>query len=90
MGRPVGGGVRPVVQDLTVRRQARWWVSEGCEICFVLQTHWYSICYNIIQSPFVPVFWDGWTDREEAMLWSCGRSGICTKLSNHWFSFISP
>jgi len=52
---------------LTKRRWARLRVSEGCEICLVLQTHWYSICYNSIQSTFVPVFWDGQMDREEAM-----------------------
>jgi len=57
-------------------------------MCLVLQTRWYSICYNITQSFFVPVFWDGQTEREEAMLWSYGCYFSCTKLSNLWFSCI--
>jgi len=60
VGHPVVGGVvRPVVQDLTKCRRARRRVSEGCEICLVLQTHWYRICYNITQSVFVLNTWRG-------------------------------
>jgi len=80
-GRPViGGVVRLVVQDLTKRRWAGRRVSEGCEICLVLQTLWYSICNNIIQSAFVPFFWEGTNGQRGGYameLWPLR----CTKLS---------
>ena len=47
----------------------------------VVKSVWYCkhiICYIIMQSPFVLVFCDAQTDREEAMLWSYVS---CTKLS---------
>ena len=72
VGQPVVGGVvRPVIQDLTERDGPDDGSVRVVKSLSLMVKH---IGYNIIQSSFVPVFWDGRTDREMIMLWNYGCS----------------